>query len=346
MNTKYFKELEMLQRIFRILIFSMVVSLTLLSPSIVHSQEKYKGLFEFEKASEGKDAYKTEANKENQMIEQVNAIEGGDMIGGIDWENRVIYSVGDGVMPPNAISAAQARVRAKRAAIDEAYGRMIEMANEVRVDAESTTRNYVNENRIVRTKVSGMVKNAEIVKINQLEDGSYQIMMKMPMDGVKGLGSALLPVQMERIRKVRVISSTSKEDMMAKTKSFSPKSVLQPTSKKTENYTGLIIDTKGLGAKPAMYPKILVENGDSIYDVSSANPNATIEEGLVAYRMNLDAAKQVSRIGSNPLIVKAQKVSGKYKADIVISDSDAQKIYQADSKSGILGEAKVVVVID
>ena len=35
------------------------------------------------------------------------------MLGRIDWENMVIYSVGDGVMPPDSISPAQARVRAK-----------------------------------------------------------------------------------------------------------------------------------------------------------------------------------------------------------------------------------------
>ncbi len=91
---------------------------------------------------------------------------------------------------------------------------------------------------------------------------------------------------------------------------------------------------------------IITERGGSVYDVSSANPNATIEEGLVAYRKSLNAAKQVARIGNNPLIINAKRVSGDYNADIVVSDSDARRIYQADRKGSILGEAKVVVVID
>ena len=286
----------------------------------------------------------TEIQTGNQVVEQVNVLEGGDMIGRIDWENRTIYSVGDGVVPPDPIHPAQARVRAKRAAIDEAYGRMVEMANEVRVDAESTTRNFVNENRTVRTRVSGMVKNAEIEEVKQFDDGSYQVKMKMSMDGAKGLGSTLLPVQMERVRKVRVVSHTKKGAI-----SSVPSSVelaVSSTTKKALNYTGLIINTKGLDAKPAMYPRILDESGESVYDVASANPNATIEEGLTGYRKSIDAAKQVARIGNNPLIIKAQKINGKYNADIIVSDSDAQKIFQADSKGGILGEAKVVMVID
>ena len=282
----------------------------------------------------------------NQVVEQVNTIEGGDMLGGIDWENRIIYAVGDGVMPPDAVSPAQARARAKRAAIDDAYGRMVEMANEVRVDAESTTRNFVNENRTVRTRVSGMVKNAEIEEIKQFDDGSYQVMMKMSMDGAKGLGSTLLPVQMERIRKVRVVSHTKKGAASSVSVPSSVELAVSSTTKKALNYTGLIINTKGFDAKPAMYPRILDESGESVYDVASANPNATIEEGLTGYRKSIDAAKQVARIGNNPLIIKAQKINGKFNADIIVSDSDAQRIFQADSKGGILGEAKVVMVID
>ena len=90
------------------------------------------------------------------------------------------------------------------------------MANEVRVDAESTTRNYINENRVVQTKVTGMVKNAEITEVKQFDDGSYQLMMRMPMIGANGLGQALLPVEMERVRKVKVVCTTKRNDIISK----------------------------------------------------------------------------------------------------------------------------------
>lgn len=336
MRENHLKKTNIFQVFFNSFILSLIMSLAMFGTSNVYSQEENKGSMETETS-----VNTTNLETGKQVIEQVNVIEGGDMLGRIDWENRVIYSVGDGVMPPDVVSPAQARVRSKRAAIDEAYGRMVEMANEVRVDAESTTRNYINENRVVRTRVSGMVKNAEIEEIKQFDDGSYQVMMKMSMDGAKGLGSFLLPVQMERVRNVRVVSHTKRGVI-----SSASEPAQESITKKAENYTGLIINAMGLGAKPAMYPRILDESGDSVYDVASANPNATIEEGLTGYRKSIEAAKQVARIGNNPLIIKAQKINGKYNADIVVSDSDAQKIFQADSKGGILGEAKVVVVID
>ena len=316
------------------LVFTFSISTTIINCTKAYSQEKESPVAT------------TEMQTGNQVVEQVNSIEGGEMLGGIDWENRVIYAVGDGVMPPDAVSPAQARVRAKRAAIDDAYGRMIETAHKVRVDAESTTRDFINENRVVHTKVTEMVRHAEVEEIKQFDDGSYQVMMKMSMDGAKGLGSTLLPVQMERVRKVRVVSHTKKGAASSVSVPSSVELAVSSTTKKALNYTGLIINTKGFDAKPAMYPRILDESGESVYDVASANPNATIEEGLTGYRKSIDAAKQVARIGNNPLIIKAQKINGKYNADIIVSDSDAQKIFQADSKGGILGEAKVVVVID
>jgi hypothetical protein len=170
--------------------------------------------------------------------------------------------------------------------------------------------------------------------------------MKMPMDGAEGLSASLLPTQINKVRKVRVISHTKKGTISPASASSSTEAVQEATVQKALNYTGLIINAKGLGAKPAMYPRILDESGNSVYDVASANPNATIEEGLTGYRKSIDAAKQVARVGNNPLIIKATKISGKYNADIIVADSDAHKIFQADSKGGILGEAKVVVVID
>ena len=316
------------------LIFTFSISTAIINCTKAYSQDKKSPVAE------------TEMQAGNQVVEQVNSIEGGEMLGHIDWENRVIYAIGDGVMPPDAISPAQARVRAKRAAIDVAYSRMIEMANGVRVDTESTTRNFVNLNMVVKTRVTAMAKNAEVEEIKQFDDGSFQVRMKMPMDGAEGLSASLLPTQMNKVRKVRVISHTKKGTISSTSVTSSSEAVQETTTEKALNYTGLIIIAKGLDAKPAMYPRILDESGESVYDVASANPNATIEEGLTGYRKSIDAAKQVARVGNNPLIIKATKISGKYNADIIVADSDAHKIFQADSKGGILGEAKVVVVID
>ena len=108
----------------------------------------------------------------------------------------------------------------------------------------------------------------------------------------------------------------------------------------------MIIDAKGLDAKPALYPRILTAGGQTVYDVAIPNANAAVEEGLVEYRKSLEDAKKLARVGANPLVIKATQIGWKYAADLVLSEEDARKVLDADSRSKFLGDAKVAVVID
>jgi len=269
----------------------------------------------------------------NILQEVVTVVD--EMIGHIDWEEGYIYAVGDGVPPEDAVSPAQARVRAKRAAIDTAYARLLEMAEEVRVDAESATANYINESYQVRTRVSGLIQNAEIVTLRHFEDGSYQIKMRMPIKGKEGIASAVLPMQMEKAILYRVgiayeisIGEVSEE--------------AQPE----EACTGLIVDARGLEVKPAMYPRLIIMSGEVIYDLMSANPNTVIEQGLVEYSSSMEIAINSPRVGDNPLVVEALSISGEYNADIVLTEEDAQRVFSVNSMDNFFGEAKVIILVE
>jgi len=278
-------------------------------------------------------AQEEEAVTESTLMEVVTVVE--EMIGHIDWEEGYIYAVGDGVPPTDAVSPAQARVRAKRAAIDTAYARLLEMAEAVRVDTESTTVNYINESHVVATRVSGLIQNAEIVTLRHFEDGSYQVKMRMPIRGRAGLASAVLPVQMEKAMRVGIAYEISieNEDIL-------------PEDESGEVYTGLIVDARGLEVQPAMYPRLITMAGEVIYDLMRANPNTVIEEGLVEYSLDMEVAGNSPRVGDNPLIVEGVSISGEYNADIVLTEEDAEKILSVDSISAFFGEAKVIIVVE
>lgn len=311
---------------------------------------------------------KVEMKSGPQVVEEVSSLEH-EMMGGIDWENKIVYAVGDGAPPKNAENPAQARARSKRAAIDEAYARLLETINEVKVDAESTTRNFINENRTVQTKVSGLIKNAEVVEQAQASDGSYQVKMKMPMTGAKGLSAAVLPVELSKVRRVQTVSYSKQEgpggsaSVATRTteqttvtggpgKTQEPKKPTEPSggdpkpAASSEKYSSLIVDATGLGVKPALYPVIRTESGEVVYDLEMADPNSTIEDGLCTYKKTLDDCKKMPKVGPSPLIVKALKTGGKYGVDIVVSDQDGKKITEANKANSFLKWANVNVVID
>ena len=276
-------------------------------------------------------AQEEEAVTESTLVEVVTVVE--EMIGHIDWEEGYIYAVGDGVPPKEAVSPAQARVRAKRAAIDTAYARLLEMAEAVRIDAESTTVNYINESHVVATRVSGLVQNAEIVTLRHFEDGSYQIKMRMPINGREGIASAVLPMQMEKAIRIGIAYEISIEH-------------ISEEAEPGEAYTGLIVDARGLEVQPAMYPRLITMAGEVIYDLMCANPNAVIEKGLVDYCLDMEVAENSPRVGGNPLIVESISVSGEYGADIVLTEEDAEKILSVNSIDNFFGEVKVIVVVE
>jgi len=284
------------------------------------------------------------AAQQTQTVQQISSLED-EMIGGIDWEANVVYAIGDGVPPANAINAAQARVRAKRAAMDEAMARLLEMVQKVRVDAESTTRDFVNESRSVNTAVSGLIRNAEIEEVRQFDDGSYQIKMRMPIHGQKGISSTLLPTMLNQVQKVNIVTRSTRSES---TPTNQETAVAAPETSKTQNaddsqpHTALIVDATGVDASPAMYPRILSSSGENLYNVSVPDPNVSVVEGVAAYRTSLEKARQDQRAGANPLVVKAAKTAESGKADLVLLDEDAEKI--ADLGEGVLRNAKVIVV--
>jgi len=301
--------------------------------------EKYQGNFTFEKNPE--ESQKVTLDQGETVVQTVSSLDN-EMIGHIDWENNVVYAVGDGVPPAKAVNPAQARVRAKRAAIDEAYARLLEAIKEVRVDAESTTRNFVNENRTVRTRVSGMIKNAEIVEMRQHDDGSYQIKVRMPMAGPNGLAAVLLPQQLVNIQKSKVISTTVRGDAAPATIQNKPDAAKSSTSSK---FTGVIIDATGLNASPATFPRILNQSGKVLYDLTKVDPNQATNK-MCEYRKSVKQAKKLSRIGSKPLILKAAGTKGNNRVDIVISDQHAEELLGADAGTNFLYNAKVAIVLD
>jgi hypothetical protein len=113
-----------------------------------------------------------------------------------------------------------------------------------------------------------------------------------------------------------------------------------------EKYSSLIVDAKGLGAKPALYPVIQTESGEVIYNVETADPNATVEDGLCSYNKSVEDAKKKLKTGDRPLLVKAVKVGGKYGVDIIVADQDGKKILECDKLNSFLKTANVSVVID
>jgi hypothetical protein len=244
--------------------------------------------------------------------------------GKVDWTTGVLTAVGIGAPPAQPANAAQARAMAERAAQVVAYRNMLEAVKGVRVDSTTTVENFIVTSDAIRTEVSGIIQGAMIMDKKYMSDGSVEVTVGMKLTGA--LADALLP----------------------KTLPTPPTGLTGALTPGTPGqlYTGLIVDARGLGVKPAMAPKILNEDGKEVYGSAWINRDYAVREGMVGYLKDPVQAQMNPRVADKPLMVKALKVLGDARVDMVITNADAAMLHNASENLSMLQKCRVIILVD
>jgi hypothetical protein len=108
----------------------------------------------------------------------------------------------------------------------------------------------------------------------------------------------------------------------------------------------MVVDARGLQARPAMAPKVLDENGKEVYGSMNVDKEFAVQQGMSGYARDLTAAQSNPRVTNNPVSVKGVKTEGPGRADIVISNADADKIRGAAENMTFLKKCRVMIVLD
>lgn len=255
--------------------------------------------------------------------------------GSIDWGSGVVIAKGIGAPNPS-MPAAIARPSAIRVAKMIALRNAMEIIKGIPLNSETTIENGMLANDKIHTSIQGFIKKFEYVKDENgkiehyMSDGTVEILVKVPINGLGGVGEATFSLEAHEI------TSTPKERRMPRVSGVS-----------TSVYSGLIIDARGLGVKPAISPKVLDENGKEIYGSAYISKSFAVKYGIAGYAKTVkNAQKQESRIGSTPGLVKAIRASGSNKTDVVLSINDANSVRSSAKNLKFLSECRVIIIID
>lgn len=257
-------------------------------------------------------AYADLFDGKNQVVESMGT-------GEVNWSANVIRAVGSGAPSPEAPNVAVARLGAERAAKLDAMRNLLETVKGVRVDSQTTVVNFTTQSDVINSRVEGFVKGARVVKTRYLSDGGVEVIVEMPIPG--GLADTIYG----NIPSLGTVSVP---------KSGNPV------------YTGLIIDARGTGARPAMSPKIVDEDGKEVYGSAYVSREFAIKQGIVGYAKDVNAAKQNERVTANPIVVKGMKTTGSGSSDIVVSNADAAGLRDASKNLSFLEQTRVLIVVD
>jgi hypothetical protein len=97
-----------------------------------------------------------------------------------EYNERIVAVTGQGAYPADAANAAQARLLAREAAIQDGYRQILEHIEAIRVTSDTCVRNAVAESVEVKTYVEGYIRNAGITAERNLpEKGIYEVDMEL-----------------------------------------------------------------------------------------------------------------------------------------------------------------------
>lgn len=274
--------------------------------------------------------------------------------GKIDWNNGYFYGVGLGYPHLNDGSKA----KALRVAQAGALSAILQVASKVRVDDRSLIRDLAREKLIIQIK--GLVRyepyGREFVK--KRPHPFYRVTYRAPLNGVEGLTSRLLN--------------------QLRTRSSSWKDLPEPgrLGDDDSSLPWLVLDARGLEkqtrVQPALFPKIVTDKGDAVYDVKKVDEGALKKRGMARYvvsdtsrddlascpaqnpwnwlldLISPDAAqaqeRQKRKRRGKYIIKDVQGVQGLMKTNVVISESDAKSIREEDASNQILKKCRVIVI--
>lgn len=267
--------------------------------------------------------------------------------GSINWSQGIMTATGIGSPPEKYYGKPQARPMALRAAQLDAYRNLLEVTKGVRINSVTVVEDSMVSSDMIRSQVDGMVKGTQVIKKEYLSDGTVEVTIAMSLRG--GFAQLILPKDIKQVSEIKTIPPAPPAPPAVEQVGQVPVRALPQLAIPTPApaiHTGLVVDARGLGARPAMSPKIRDERGQEVYGSAYVSREYAVQQGMAGYAKDLTASQTNPRVTNEPLTVKGLKTEGPGQSDLVISNADADKIRSASENLSFLKKCRVMIVLD
>jgi hypothetical protein len=236
--------------------------------------------------------------------------------GTINWTDNVVRSQ-DQAASQRGVTQASARQATLQLAIQKARQRLLTALAHIRFDSSTTIGTVLQNHPAGVQGVHTLVQDAPVVETVYSASGEIRSSVQVSLSG--RLLAALWP---------HSASSTSE--------------VLPPAS---TAHSGIVIDARGLNVQPALLPRIVDDQGQAVYDPTMVDPDVAIPRGYIAYAKTHEHAAAKARIGEQPLIIRARRVLGASRVDVVLLSTDAAQIRDYAGTQALLRRCQILIVM-
>lgn len=250
------------------------------------------------------------------------------------WSDGSISVSRELIAPDGAESLSPLSVRR---AVSSARKQLLDIILSTRIDSRRTVSAYLSDDAALAARVRGVVQNSPLERPAMFEtSGEVRV-----FEAFRGkLAELVLPTTIPFQSGIPPKLSTSMEQRFEYEGG-------NPDSVKTEafGYTGVIIDARDLPVTPCLTPVIYGQDGVGAYGAFLVSRVNAIKHGVVAYVETADPAALKSRVGGNPLVVRAVNTYGSWRTDLIVSSSMGDLVRATMSSPNLMGNSRVVIVL-
>lgn len=231
----------------------------------------------------------------------------------IDWKNRIILARGNGRVNFKRKLDNSVRMRMmERAAEVDAQRKLLKTALQIKIDGKTT----VGDSQGSIERIKGAIVNAVRCDAKYFRDGSSEVVLAAPINGLAACGKG--------VGKTGPVRIANQADI---------------------KITGLIIDA--IGHKtfvPVLEPMLVGPDGSMLYGANVITRSWISQYGVAGYRSSLSEAKTDQRVGVNPIIITPVQVDENDPARLMVGPSDAAFLIDLNAKSDLLSQGRIIIV--
>lgn len=236
--------------------------------------------------------------------------------GQVNWTDNLVRSQDRAEIPRRGPQAEQ-RQATLLTATQGARQRLLTLLEHIRLDSGTTVGAVLHNMGEERQRVQELVQDAQVVETAYSARGEITSSVQVSLTG------RLLEVFLPRSPNVP--------------------SDAQPTANTA--HTGIVIDARGLGIQPALLPRIVDDQGQPVYEPTMVDPDIAIQRGYIAYARTHEHATVKTRIGDQPLVLRARRVLGASRVDLVLPSAEAAQIRNYAGTQALLKRCQILIVM-
>jgi hypothetical protein len=236
--------------------------------------------------------------------------------GHIDWTAGLVFSSAQASVVAQEGPTSSRWARAFAAAVHAAQQRVLETLKQLPLDANRTVDSVLRDSAETQQALEMLVTEADVVRTQYLPRDFVEVTLQASLFG--RLTSLVWPAPLTNSAPVHEASDGV--------------------------YTGIVIDARGLAIRQALFPRILGEDGQTIYAPPHVDAAIAAQRGYIVYTKTLNSSLAASRVGTNPLVIRAHRVAGPSRVDLLIRRTDVAVLQRSAATRLLLNHCLVVIV--